>query len=117
MHVASAVRRLSNALRKEIAMDVFEAVRTVLAVRSYQDKALPEASVRRIVEAGRLTASSQNQQPWHFVVVRDRGTLQKLAQVARSGPYIAEAPMAVIVAVQQTRFAVSDASRAIQSMV
>src|SRR5438874_12871413 len=98
-------------------MDVFEAVRTVLAVRSYQDKALPDAAIGRIVEAARLTASSQNQQPWHFVVVRDRRTLQKLAEVARSGPYIAEAPMAVIVAVQRTRFAVSDASRAIQSMV
>jgi len=36
-------------------MDVFDAVRTILAVRRYQDKTLQEATLRRIVEAGRLT--------------------------------------------------------------
>ena len=50
-------------------MEVFESVRTVLAVRSYQDKPLPPDVVTRIVEAGRLTASSMNGQPWHFIVV------------------------------------------------
>ncbi|MCA1731478.1 MAG: nitroreductase family protein, partial [Actinobacteria bacterium] len=48
-------------------MDVFEAVRTLLAVRSYQDTPVAEEIIRRIVEAGRLTASSMNRQPWHFI--------------------------------------------------
>ena len=39
-------------------MDVFDAVRTVLAVRQFQEQPVPEAIVRQIVEAGRLTASS-----------------------------------------------------------
>lgn len=34
-------------------MDVFEAIRTILAVRSYQDRPVPEDVLRRIVEAGR----------------------------------------------------------------
>jgi nitroreductase len=33
-------------------MEVFNAVRTVLAVRNYQDKPVPPEIVRRIVEAG-----------------------------------------------------------------
>ncbi len=98
-------------------MEVFEAVRTVLAVRTYQDKPVPPDLVRRIVEAGRLTASSMNAQPWHFVVVEDRDTLRQLGALARTGRYIAQAPLAVVVAIEETRFAVSDASRAIQSMV
>jgi nitroreductase len=98
-------------------MEVFEAVRTVLAVRAYQDKPLPPEAVRRIVEAGWLTASSMNGQPWHFIVVENRETLQKLAGLARSGPYIAQAPLAIVVAIEKTTYAVSDASRAIQSMI
>lgn len=98
-------------------MDVFEAVRTLLAVRGYQDKAVPDAVVRRIVEAGRLTGSGMNRQPWHFVVVRDRDTLRRLGALASSGPYVAQAPLAVVVATDKSRFAVSDASRAIQSMM
>jgi len=44
-------------------------------------------------------------------------TLRRLGALAETGPYIAEAPLAIVVAVDKTRFAVSDASRAIQSML
>ena len=98
-------------------MEVFEAVRTVLAVRKYQDKPVPQAIVRRIVEAGRLTGSSMNQQPWHFIVVEDRDTLRRLGGLVRTGPYVEQAPLAIVVAIEETRYAVSDASRAIQSMI
>ena len=98
-------------------METFDAVRTVLAVRTYQDTPVPPEIVRRIVEAGRLTASSMNGQPWHFVVVEDRETLRRLGTLARSGPYVAQAPLAIVVVIEKTRFAVSDASRAIQSMI
>ncbi|HRJ44785.1 MAG: nitroreductase family protein [Caldilineaceae bacterium] len=98
-------------------MDVFDAVRTVLAVRAYQDKAVPREIIHRIVEAGRLTGSSMNGQPWHFIVVEKRETLRQLGGLARSGPYTADAAFAVVVATEPSRFAVSDGSRAIQSMM
>jgi nitroreductase len=98
-------------------MEVFEAVRTVLAVRKYQDKPVPPDVVRRIVEAGRLTGSAMNSQPWHFIVVEDRNTIRQLGALARTGPYVAQAPLSIIVAIEKTRFSVSDASRAIQSMM
>ncbi len=98
-------------------MAVFEAVRTLLAVRSYQATPVPEPVVRRIVEAGRLTGSGMNGQPWHFIVIRDGETLRRLGALASSGPYVAQAPLAIVVATDKTRFAVSDASRAIQSML
>src|SRR5438445_9730365 len=98
-------------------MEVFEAVRTVLAVRSYKETPVPPDVIRRIVESGRLTGSSMNGQPWHFIVVQNRETLRQLGRLARSGPYIAQAPLAVVVAIERTKYAVSDASRAIQSMI
>lgn len=98
-------------------METYEAIRTVLAVREYADKSVADATVKRIVEAGRLTASSQNKQPWHFIVVRNRETLKRLAELSPSGPYIAQASLAIVVTVAPTPPAISDASRAIQSMV
>src|SRR5262249_42408438 len=98
-------------------MDAFEAVRTLLAVRSYQDKPVPDAVARRLVEAQRLRGSGMNRQPWHFIVVGDRDMLRGLGALASSGPYVAQAPLAVVVATDKSRFAVSDASRAIQSML
>lgn len=97
---------------------VFETVRTVLAVREYQDKELPHDVVDRIVEAGHLSASSRNLQPWHFVVVRERQALRDLGGLVRTGPYIAGSAAAIVVAYERdSRFGVSDASRAIQGMI
>jgi nitroreductase len=98
-------------------MEIFEAIRTVLAVRSYQDKPVPPDVVRRIVEAGRLTGSSKNGQPWHFIVVENRETLRQLGALVRTGSYTAQAALAVVVVIDKTEYAVSDASRAIQSMI
>lgn len=78
---------------------------------------MPEETVQRIVEAGRLTGSSMNLQPWTFVVVQNRDTLRQLGARARTGPYIADAALAIAIAVERTQFGVSDASRAIQSMM
>jgi nitroreductase len=98
-------------------MEVFEAVCTILAVREYQDKPVPPETVRRIVEAGRLTGSSMNRQPWHFIVVQNRDTLRQLGALAKTGPYVGQAPLAIVVPIQRGPFAVSDGSRAIQSMM
>jgi nitroreductase len=101
-----------------MANEVFEAVRTVLAVREYQEREVPAEVVHRIVEAGRRTASGSNLQPWHFVVVRDRANLRELGTLVRTGPYVAQAPLAVVVAYEKdSRIGISDASRAIQSMI
>lgn len=99
-------------------MDVFEAVRTVLAVRSFKDQPVPAEVIQRIVDAGRLTGSSMNRQPWHYIVVTRRETLQQIGSLARSGPYTAQAALAIVVAVEHTSpYGLSDASRAIQSMM
>ena len=66
-------------------MEVFEAVRTVLAVREYKDKPVPTDTGRRIVEAAHLTASASNEQPWHFIVVEDRDTIHQLGSLAEIG--------------------------------
>ena len=97
---------------------VFEAVRTVLAVREYHDKPIPDDVIGRIVEAGHLSASGGNVQPWHFVVVRDRAALKELGGLVASGPYIASAAAAIVVAYEKAHnLGLSDVSRAIQSMI
>ncbi len=98
-------------------MDVFEAIRTLLAVRRYRDKPAPECVLRRVLEAGRLSASVMNKQPWHSVVVQDSNMLRQLGTVARTGPYISEAPLAIVVAIEPSPIPLADAGRAIQEML
>src|SRR5437867_4935183 len=98
-------------------METVDAIRTVLAVRHFKATPIPEPIVRQIVEAGHLTASAGNGQPWHFIVVRDKETLRRLGQLAPTGPYIAQAPLAIVVAMDRSPLADSDGSRAIQDMI
>jgi nitroreductase len=86
-------------------------------VRRYREKPVPEDVLHRVLEAGRLSASAMNSQPWHFVVVQDPNMLRQLGAAAATGPYIAEAPLAIVVAIEPSRTAVADASRAIQDML
>ena len=98
-------------------MDTFDVVRTVLAVRHFRDTPVPQEIVHEIVEAGRLSASGGNSQPWHFIVVEDKNTLRELGALAPTGRYIAQAPLAIVVAISAGPLAESDTSRAIQSMI
>jgi nitroreductase len=101
-----------------MANPVFDTVRTVLAVREFQQKPIPDDVLRRIVESAHLTASSINLQPWHFVLVTDRDKLHELGGLIKTGPYVASAAAAVVVAYdKKSQYGVSDASRAIQSMI
>jgi nitroreductase len=98
-------------------MDVREAIRTLRAIRAFQEAPVPQDIIREVLEAGRLSASASNGQPWHFTVVENRETLERIGDIATTGPYIAQAPVAIVVTVPHKVLAVSDASRAIQSML
>ena len=63
-------------------MDVFEAIRTLLAVRHYRDTPVPEDVLRQVLEAGRLSPSAANKQPWHFVVVADPAVKEEIRAAA-----------------------------------
>ena len=44
-----------------------------------------------------------NLRSWHFIMVKDRYTLEKLGAIPEYGPYIAQAAMAVAVVIEKSR--------------
>ena len=61
-------------------MDTFLAAASKREVRGYSDRPVPDAAVRRILEAGRIAGSSRNRQPWRFLVVGDPGVRERVAE-------------------------------------
>ena len=82
-------------------MEVYEAVRTILAIRAFRSKPVSDDMIRRVIESARLTGSSMNGQPWHFVVVKKRDILAEIGSIVSSGPYNAQAAFAVVVAMKK----------------
>ena len=76
-------------------MDIYEAIKTRRSVRSYRDKEVDQATLDKILEAGRLAPSAHNSQDYKFVVVRDAGKRKALAKAASEQRFIAEAPLII----------------------
>jgi len=77
-------------------METWEAIRSRRNVRSFDDRPLPEDHLGEILEAGRRSPSSQNWQPWDFVVVTDRERLGRLAQTWRGAGHVAHSAATVV---------------------
>ena len=97
-------------------MDVNDAVLTRLTVREFRDEPVPDEVVLKLLEAARLAPSSQNLQPWHFVVVRDDDTIRRIGEIASQGPFVGDAPLVIALATDDTPRAQLDAGRALQQM-
>lgn len=63
--------------------DLFEAMSTQRAIRSIKPDPVPEELLMRVVELATKAPSGGNQQPWAFVVVRDRDLIHKIAGAVR----------------------------------
>src|SRR5215472_3638238 len=71
-------------------METWDAIRARRNVRQYTGQPIARDHLERICEAGRRAPSSQNWQPWDFVVVTGREQLAELAKVwDRGGRHIA----------------------------
>jgi nitroreductase len=71
-------------------MQTWEAIRSRRNVRSFADRPIFESDLDQILEAGRRSPSSRNWQPWDFVLLTDRATLQRLATVWKGAGHVAE---------------------------
>jgi nitroreductase len=96
-------------------MDTLEAIRKRRSIRRYTDGAIPRADLETIVDAGRLAATGSNRQPWEFVVVTKRTTLE---QFKPAGAWIAKAGAVIVVVMDPvSRWWIEDGAAAIENML
>jgi nitroreductase len=98
-------------------MDTYLAIASRRDERQTLPEPLPDDVVERILDAGRLTGSARNAQPWVFVIPASRERVEALAAAVFVGDNVLTAGLVVAVLVSgkgPTRF---DAGRAAQSML
>ncbi len=78
-------------------MDVSAAIRTKRAVRKFQDRPLPEDVVHAILNAGRRSQSSKNEQPWQFIAIRDKQVLKALSECGQWAGHLAGSALGVAI--------------------
>ncbi|MEM2935797.1 MAG: nitroreductase family protein [Candidatus Bathyarchaeia archaeon] len=73
-------------------MEFMDVVRRRRSIRRYKPDPVPDQVLEQVLEAARLAPSAGNRQPWHFIVVKDPETRQRLGIAS----WAAEAPVVIV---------------------
>ncbi len=76
---------------------VYDNIMTRTSVRSYLDQPVEDSKIQRLLRAGMAAPTAVNTQPWRFVVIRNRATLDKIAEITPNARMAADAPLAIVV--------------------
>ena len=82
----------------EIADAIFENIKTRRSVRKFKPTPVPDKDIRKIIDAARMAPTSGNQQPWKFLVLREKSsiaalkdaTIENALEYYESNPDVAE---------------------------
>jgi nitroreductase len=96
-------------------MDTWLVVASKRDWRSYADRPVSEDVQRRILDAGRLSGSSVNKQPWLFVVVESEEAKDRVAETVYAPENIRNCAFAVAIATESGK-SPFDVGRALQNM-
>ena len=103
-------------------MEFDEVLMTRRSIRSFLDDPVDKTTVEAVLRAAMAAPSAGNQQPWHFVVVRDRATMDEIRQVHEYSDMLTTAPVCIAVCAELALekfegFWVQDTSAAMQNML
>ena len=76
---------------------MIETLRTVRQIRQYAPEPVSDEVVAQLLTVARWTGSSKNSQPWHFIVVRDRDALRRIAELRPNINWLAGVPLAIAI--------------------
>jgi len=72
-------------------------INTRRSIRRYADKEIPDEDIRKILYSAMQAPSAGNEQPWHFIVVRDKRKLNDLSEAHPFGKMLSQASAAIVV--------------------
>jgi nitroreductase len=78
-------------------MEAVEAILTRRSVRAFTDEPVSAEELEVVLRAAMAAPSATNEQPWRFVVVRDRAVLDRLAKATPFAGALARAPLGIVV--------------------
>ena len=83
--------------------EVLELMKDRRSVRKYKPDPIEEEKIEMILEAARWTQSASNRQPWRFIVIKNKKTIEKLQTAARFGNFVSQAPVVIAIIADKKR--------------
>ena len=74
-----------------------EAIFSRRSIRRYKREPVPDEILKDLLRAAMAAPSAGNEQPWHFIVIRDRAILDQIPSLHPYSQMVRQAPMAILV--------------------
>ena len=78
-------------------MEALEAIFTRRSIRKYDNRTISDGLMETIIKAGMQAPSAGGQQPWHFVIIKDRHILDEITDIHPNFRMLKEAQTAILV--------------------
>jgi nitroreductase len=98
-------------------MQTFDAIEKRHSTREYKNKAVPKEMLEALVDAGRRAPSARAIEPWEFIVVTERKTLDALAVFISTGAFLAQATACIVVVCEDVKYYLEDGSAATENIL
>lgn len=83
-------------------MELLEGLQTRRSIRTYTEQPVTREQLREIIRLGTMAPSGMNNQPWRFVTIKSKETIQKLAQLTKYSHVVGKAAACIAVFVDKT---------------
>lgn len=66
------------------------------SIRKYENKSVEKEKIEKLLKAAMQAPSAGNQQPWEFLVIEKKETLEKISLMGPYAKMTADAPLAIV---------------------
>ncbi|MFO8053483.1 MAG: nitroreductase family protein [Candidatus Omnitrophota bacterium] len=98
-------------------MDFWEVVKKRASVREYSDKKIEQEELKKIVNAAHLAPTARGEEPWEFVVVTEKKSLEELGDITDHGKFLKGAAAGIVVLAKDTKYYLEDGSAATENIL
>jgi nitroreductase len=98
-------------------MEAITALKTRRSYRAYRDRPIDRAVLEEIVDCARLSATAMNIQPWEFVVLTGRETLEAVSNKMNHSQFVGKAAAAILVFCKQGDYSLEDGCAASENIL
>jgi nitroreductase len=83
--------------------EVLELMKDRRSIRKFKPESPTDEEINKILEAAHWTQSASNRQPWRFIVIKNKETIEKLQSAAHFGNFVSQAPIVIAIIADKKR--------------
>ena len=67
------------------------------SIRKFTDQSIPVDLLKKLIASGMNAPSARNTQPWHFIIIKERDTINRMIEICPNGSLMKGADAAILV--------------------